>query len=208
MEYNTEREELRMPEYGRVIQSLVEYCKTLKTKEERTKMAYGLISVLANRNAHVKEDEDEHKLWDHLFILAGYELDVEAPFPMPSPEELYEKPKKLDYPSYDSEYKFYGKSIVQLIEHAIALPKGDKRDALVEVIANNMKKSYNVYNKEHVQDEVIFKHLKDMSQNRLDLTSIDALEQNKIYYSANNNHKGKNRGNQKRKRNYRNHKKN
>ena len=102
----------------------------------------------------------------------------------------------MRYPSYDNEYKFYGKSILPLIERAIVLEDGDEKDALIQVIANNMKKSYNVYNKEHVQDDVIIRHLKDLSQNRLDLTGIDSLDKSKIYYNNNRNNNNKNNRNQ------------
>ena len=98
------------------------------------------------------------------------------PYPFPTREELAQKPNKMEYPKLQGDYKFYGKSILQLIDKAIELEDGEEKEALIEVIANNMKKSYNVYNKEHVQDEVIFRHLKELSENRLDLTSLDSLE--------------------------------
>lgn len=190
MEYNTKRTPLHMPEYGRIIQSLVEHCKTLPTKKERTEMAHQIIEFMGVKNPHLRdEDNVVHKLWDHLYIMSGYDLDVDAPYPFPTVEELNQKPKKMDYPKLQGDYKFYGKSILQLIERALELEEGDEKEALIEVIANNMKKSYNVYNKEHVQDDVIFRHLKELSQNRLDLTSIDSLEKSKIYYNTNRNSK-------------------
>ena len=176
-----------MPEYGRIIQQLVERCKELPTKEERSEMAMAIIDFMGQRNPHLRDEENyKHKLWDHLYILANYELDVESPYPFPTPEELAEKPKKMEYPKLQGDFKFYGKSILQLIEKAIELEAGDEKEALIEVIANNMKKSYNVYNKEHVTDDVIFRHLKELSENRLDLTSIDSLEKSKIYHTSNN----------------------
>ena len=188
MEYNTERNQLLMPEYGRHIQQLVEHCKSLATKEERNEMALAIVEFIGQRNPHLRDEENyKHKLWDHLYILANYELDVDAPYPFPTREELAQKPKKMEYPKLQGDYKFYGKSILQLIEKAIELEEGDEKEALIEVIANNMKKSYNVYNKEHVQDEVIFRHLKELSENRLDLTGIDSLEKSRIYHSSNKN---------------------
>ena len=207
MEYNTERNQLLMPEYGRHIQQLVEHCKSLATKEERNEMALAIVEVIGQRNPHLRDEENyKHKLWDHLYILANYELDVDAPYPFPTREELAQKPKKMEYPKLQGDYKFYGKSILQLIEKAIELEEGDEKEALIEVIANNMKKSYNVYNKEHVQDEVIFRHLKELSENRLDLTSIDSLEKSRIYHS-NNKNKNQNQKNNPKKR-FNNHNKN
>ncbi len=177
-----------MPEYGRIIQQLVERCKELPTKEERNEMAMAIIDFMGQRNPQLRDEENyKHKLWDHLFILANYDLDVESPYPFPTMEQLAEKPKRMEYPKLQGDFKFYGKSILQLIEKAIELEQGDEKEALIEVIANNMKKSYNVYNKEHVTDDVIFRHLKELSENRLDLTGIDSLEKSKIYYTNNNN---------------------
>ena len=197
MEYNTTRPQLHMPEYGRIIQQLVERCKELPTKEERNEMAVAIVDFMGQRNPQLRDEENyKHKLWDHLYILSNYDLDVDSPYPFPTVEELNEKPKKMEYPKLQGDFKFYGKSILQLIDKAIELEPGDEKDALIQVIANNMKKSYNVYNKEHVQDEVIFRHLKDLSENRLDLTGLDSLEKSKIYYASGRTNKNNGRTNQ------------
>ena len=201
MEYNTNRTKLLMPEYGRNIQQMVEYCKSLPSKEERNEVAKTIVEFMGQRNPHLRDEENyKHKLWDHLYILADYDLDVDAPYPFPTKDELAQKPNRMDYPSFDNEYKFYGKSILQLIDRAIELEEGEEKEALIQVIANNMKKSYNVYNKEHVQDEVIFRHLKELSQDKLDLTGIETLDKSKIYHSSRNkrnNHKKRNHHSQK-----------
>lgn len=201
MEYNTNRTKLLMPEYGRNIQQMVEYCKSLPSKEERNEVAKTIVEFMGQRNPHLRDEENyKHKLWDHLYILADYDLDVNAPYPFPTKEELAQKPNKMDYPSFENEYKFYGKSILQLIDRAIELEEGEEKEALIQVIANNMKKSYNVYNKEHVQDEVIFRHLKELSQDKLDLTGIETLDKSKIYHpnrNKRNNHKKRNHHSQK-----------
>ena len=201
MEYNTNRTKLLMPEYGRNIQQMVEYCKSIPSKDERNEVAKTIVEFMGQRNPHLRDEENyKHKLWDHLYILADYDLDVDAPYPFPTKEELAQKPNKMDYPSFDNEYKFYGKSILQLIDRAIELEEGEEKEALIQVIANNMKKSYNVYNKEHVQDEVIFRHLKELSQDKLDLTGIETLDKSKIYHpnrNKRNNHKKRNHHSQK-----------
>ncbi|QOR74674.1 DUF4290 domain-containing protein [Cruoricaptor ignavus] len=203
MEYNTSRNALRLPEYGRTVQELVERLKQLPTKEERNEMAEGIVEFLGQRNPQLRDEENyRHKLWDHLFILADYDLDVDAPYPAPSKEQLLEKPKKMEYPKLEGEYKFYGKSIGQLIDKAIALENGEEKEALIQVIANNMKKSYNIYNKEHVTDEVIFRHLKDLSGNRLDLDGIETLDKSKIYHSQNRNNRKNQNNPQNRRRNF------
>lgn len=200
-----------MPEYGRIIQQLVERCKELATKEERNEMAVAIVDFMGQRNPQLRDEENyKHKLWDHLFILANYDLDVDSPYPIPTEEDLHVKPNRMEYPKLQGDFKFYGKSILQLIEKAIELEAGDEKDALIQVIANNMKKSYNVYNKEHVQDEVIFRHLKDLSENRLDLTGLDSLEKSKIYYATNRNKNSSGKSNhqnsQNKRKNYQNNK--
>ncbi len=198
MEYNTSKTQLQMPEYGRIIQQLVERCQELENRDERNEMAVAIVDFMGQRNPQLRDEENyKHKLWDHLFILAKYDLDVDSPFHIPTPEEMQVKPKRMEYPKLQGDFKFYGKSILQLIDKAIELEAGDEKDALIQVIANNMKKSYNVYNKEHVQDEVIFRHLKDLSENRLDLTILDSLEKSKIYYATNRSNKSNPRNNPK-----------
>lgn len=206
MEYNTDRTQLHMPEYGRIIQQLVERCKELPTKEERNEMCHAIVDFMGQRNPQLRDEENyNHKLWDHLFILADYDLDVDSPYPFPTKEELAEKPKRMEYPKLQGDFKFYGKSILQLIELAIQQEDGEEKGALIEVIANNMKKSYNIYNKEHVTDDVIFRHLKELSEDRLDLTGIDSLEKSKIYHSGNNRNKNQKNQNQNTKNRQRNH---
>ena len=207
MEYNTSKTQLQMPEYGRIIQQLVERCQELENRDERNEMAVAIVDFMGQRNPQLRDESNyKHKLWDHLFILAKYDLDVDSPYHIPTEEELQVKPKRMEYPKLQGDFKFYGKSILQLIDKAIELEAGDEKDALIQVIANNMKKSYNVYNKEHVQDEVIFRHLKELSENRLDLTSIDSLEKSRIYHS-NNKNKNQNQKNNPKKR-FNNHNKN
>lgn len=206
MEYNTDRTQLHMPEYGRIIQQLVERCKELPTKEERNEMCHAIVDFMGQRNPQLRDEENyKHKLWDHLFILADYDLDVDSPYPFPTKEELAEKPKRMEYPKLQGDFKFYGKSILQLIELAIQQEDGEEKGALIEVIANNMKKSYNIYNKEHVTDDAIFRHLKELSEDRLDLTGIDSLEKSKIYHSGNNRNKNQKNQNQNTKNRQRNH---
>ena len=197
MEYNTSKTQLQMPEYGRIIQQLVERCQELENRDERNEMAVAIVDFMGQRNPHLRDEENyKHKLWDHLFLLADYDLDVESPYPIPSREDAKNFPNKMEYPKLQGDFKFYGKSILQLIDKAIELEAGDEKDALIQVIANNMKKSYNVYNKEHVQDEVIFRHLKDLSENRLDLTGLDSLEKSKIYHASGRTNKNNGRTNQ------------
>lgn len=174
LEYNTERNHLNIPEYGRHIQKLVEHCKELKTKEERNRMATAIIGVMGNLNPHLRDVADfQHKLWDQLFIIADFDLDVDSPYPMPDRELLAAAPERMPYPQKRPKYRFYGNNIQNMINVALSWEKGEKREALTFIIANHMKKSFLNWNKDSVDDNVIFKHLFEMSEGQINLAAKD-----------------------------------
>ncbi len=155
MEYNTTRNELILPEYGRHIQKLVQHIKTIEDKEERTKAAHALIPVMAQVNTNLRENGDyKHKLWDHLFIMADFDLDVDAPFEMPIKEVLNRKPDPLPYDQGKFKKKHYGK-IIQNMMDKIDDYSPEEQEVLIELLANQLKKSYVKWNKESVNDDVI-----------------------------------------------------
>ena len=170
LEYNTEREHLIIPEYGRHIQKMVAHAISLEDQEARNNCAKSIISVMGNLNPHLRDVPDfQHKLWDQLFIISDFKLDVEAPYPKPSREELAERPEPLDYPQNFPKYRFYGNNIKRMIDVAIGWEAGDKKDGLVMTIANHMKKCFLNWNKDTVEDDVIFKHLFELSEGKIDL---------------------------------------
>lgn len=172
LEYNTERNHLNIPEYGRHIQKLVEHCKTLETKEERNRMTTAIVGVMGNLNPHLRDVADfQHKLWDQLFIIADFDLDVDSPYPLPDKELLSAAPERMPYPQKQPKYRFYGNNIQSMIDVALSWEKGDKREALTFIIANHMKKSFLNWNKDSVDDNVIFKHLFDMSGGSINLAA-------------------------------------
>lgn len=168
MEYNTSLPHLIIPEYGRNIQKMIAHAVSLPDKEERNKMARAIIDVMGQLNPHLRDVNDfKHKLWDHLFIISEFKLDVDSPYPIPSRETFASKPDKVQYPHNDIKYKHYGKTVEKLIEQAIAMEEGEMKDALVESIANLMKRSYLNWNRDAVTDEIILEHLKDLSKGKL-----------------------------------------
>jgi len=172
LEYNAERSHLIIPEYGRHIQKLVNHCKGLEDAEERNKMAKAIVDVMGNLQPHLRDVPDfKHKLWDQLFIMAEFELDVDSPYEKLEKEVLQAKPEKLEYPKSASRYRFYGNNIQTMIDTALTWEEGDARDALYFTIANHMKKCYLNWNKDTVEDAVIFKHLIDLSKGKIDLTN-------------------------------------
>ncbi len=170
MEYNTTRELMFIPEYGRNIQHMIQYCCTIEDREKRNNAAKFIVNVMAQLHPTVKESGDyKHKLWDHLFIIADFKLDVDAPYPPPPPLSLSTKPEHLSYHDKEIEFKHYGKNIALMIEKATEYEDGVEKDALVNAIANHMKKSYLNWNRESVNDELIEKHLNVLSRDKLKL---------------------------------------
>ncbi len=209
LEYNSERSTLIIPEYGRHIQKLVNHCIALESKEERNTMAKAIIDVMGNLQPHLRDVPDfKHKLWDQLHIMADFKLDVDSKYEVPSKEELREKPEKMDYPKSASRYRYYGNNIQTMIDIALTWEEGDKREALVFTIANHMKKCYLNWNKDTVDDTVIFKHLYDLSSGKIDLReSEEKLSESKnLLRKRNNQGKGHHKNNQKGKNNYSNNK--
>tara|TARA_R110001583_G_scaffold84281_3_gene221838 strand:+ start:7284 stop:7928 length:645 start_codon:yes stop_codon:yes gene_type:complete len=171
LEYNGERSHLIIPEYGRHIQKLVDHCIALEDVAERNKMAKAIVDVMGNLQPHLRDVPDfKHKLWDQLFIMADFKLDVDSPYEKLEREVLQAKPERLEYPKYASKYRFYGNNIQTMIDTALTWEEGDARDALYFTIANHMKKCYLNWNKDTVDDRVIFKHLIDLSKGKIDLT--------------------------------------
>jgi len=200
LEYNTIREDLIIPEYGRHIQKMIHHASSQKSKDERNKIAKSIISVMGNLQPHLRDVSDfQHKLWDQLFIMSDFKLDVDSPFEKPKKEELLAKPDPLSYPQNFPKYRFYGNNIKIMIDEAVKWDSGDKKDALVYIIANHMKKCFLNWNKDSVEDQVIFDHLFELSNTKIDLrnskeTLLDASVlmrskkrfSNKKYFKKNN----------------------
>ncbi len=170
LEYNTERSQLIIPEYGRHFQKMVDHAVSIEDKEERNKVAQAIISVMGNLQPHLRDVPDfQHKLWDQLFIMSDFKLDVDSPFPITSKEVLRQRPEPLEYPQNHPKYRFYGNNIKRMVDVAVSWEKGDLRDGLEYAIANHMKKCYLNWNKDTVDDAAIFAHLKELSNGEIDL---------------------------------------
>lgn len=172
MDYNTQRKHLVLPEYGRHIQQMVDQLLEVEDREERNKTAKAIIAVMGNMNPHLRDINDfKHKLWDHLHIMANFNLDIDSPYPKPEASVIYEKPKQVPYPSHPIKYKHYGRSISLMIEQAIEMEEGELKDALTSLIANHMKKSYLIWNKDSVSDEDIIRDMAELSNGKLTLAA-------------------------------------
>ncbi len=172
LEYNTERSKLIIPEYGRHFQKMVDHAVSIKDDAERNRVAKAIISVMGNIQPHLRDVPDfQHKLWDQLFIMSDFKLDVESPFPITPKETLQQRPEPLKYPQNFPKYRFYGNNIKRMIDVAVSWEKGAMREGLEYVIANHMKKSYLNWNKDMVDDKAIFKHLYELSDGQIDMAS-------------------------------------
>ncbi len=213
LEYNSLREHLIIPEYGRHLQKLIEQATALENRAERNKAAKYIISVMGSLNPHLRDVPDfQHKLWDQLFIMSDFRIDVDSPYPTPNREVLNQKPERLAYPQNFPKYRFYGNNIKYMIDVACSWEEGPLKDALVIVIANHMKKSFLSWNKDTVKDDVIFEHLYELSKGKInlqttdeelsassDLMKVNKKLSNKAYASnSNNNNNNNNNARQKR----------
>lgn len=167
-DYNTSRNKLILPEYGRNIQKMVEHILSIPDREERNRLAHAVIIIMGNMNPHLRDINDfKHKLWDHLAIMADFKLDIDFPYEIPRPEEFAEKPRRVSYNDRDIRYRHYGHIVEDLIKEAIKLPDGDDKDTLIKLIANHMKKSYLAWNRDSVTDEIILNDLYELSGRQL-----------------------------------------
>ncbi|MDD2198006.1 MAG: DUF4290 domain-containing protein [Bacteroidales bacterium] len=170
MDYNTQRKHLVLPEYGRHVQQMVDQLLEVEDIDNRNRMAKSIIAVMGNMNPHLRDINDfKHKLWDHLHVMANFNLEIESPYPKPEASVIYEKPKSVPYPSQPIKYKHYGRSISMMIDEAIAMEPGEQKEALTSLIVNHMKKSYLIWNKDSVSDEDIIRDIKELSDGKLTL---------------------------------------
>ena len=167
---------LAIPEYGRHIHKMIQQVLAEEDKEERNKQAQAIIGIMGNLNPHLRDVADfQHKLWDQLFIMSDFKLDVDAPFPKPDAEVLAAPPTPLAYPQSFPKYRFYGNNIKGMIDVIVEWEEGDLKQALVYVIANHMKKCFLNWNKDTVDDKVIFGHLAELSGGKIVINPEDEV---------------------------------
>src|SRR6478609_2656655 len=172
MEYNTTRNHLIMREYGRHIQKMIEFVKNIEDKEERQKNAYALIELMGFLNPHLRNVEDfRHKLWDHLFLIADFKLDVESPYPIPTEELLRARPLPMGYPKRYPKFSHLGKNLELVINKALVEENPEKRNCFANAVAYYMKLAYNNWHKETVHDDAIQSELTQITKGQLEFTN-------------------------------------
>ncbi len=181
MEYNTERDRLLLREYGRNVQRMTNYLLTIEDKEKRNSYASTLVSLMKNINPNVKEGtEYEQKVWDDLYIISGFQLDAEGPYPKPEPNILERKPDRMGYQKNEIKYRHFGRSLEILIDNACKLEDPLEKESAVITIGKLMKSFYETWNKDNAEDEIILKTLKRMSNDQLDI-DIEKVKEFKLF---------------------------
>src|SRR5215218_4777274 len=172
MEYNTTRNYLVIREYGRHIQKMVEYIQTIEDPEQRQRNAQVVIELMGVLNPHLKNVEDfRHKLWDHLFLISDFKLDVKSPYPIPTREKLKSKPEPLPYPKRYPKFSHLGKNLELIINKALNESNEEKRQGFANAIAYYMKLAYSNWHKDMVHDDAIQSELTNITQGQLEFTN-------------------------------------
>ena len=208
MEYNTTRNFLVMREYGRHIQKMIEYLLSLEDKEKRQRNAYAVIELMGFLNPHLKNVEDfRHKLWDHLFLISDFKLEVASPYPIPTRETLRARPKPLTYPKRYPKLTHLGKNLEVVINKALAEENPDKRNGFANAVAYYMKLAYNNWHKETVHDDAIQSELTNLTNGQLAFTNtpfVKSFQQENTRSRDNRDNRGNSFGGENREnRNYR-----
>ncbi len=181
-EYNTVRDPLVLKEYGRNVQKLVNFIQGLDDQEKKKNYAQALVELMKQINPVMKDfsAEENQKLWDDLFIISDFKLDVEGPYPKPLPDILTARPKPLSYSSRIAKFKHYGYNMELLIEKAIEIQDPDEKEAAVIYIGRLMRSFSNIWNKENTDEEVIIKNIQRLSKNQLDI-DVEKVKENNLF---------------------------
>jgi hypothetical protein len=177
-EYNTQRPPIILKEYGRNVQKLVEYIRNEPSREKRTEMAYTLIELIKQLTPSLKEQpENPQRLWDDLYIIADFNLDIDSPYPKPERDILF---KRMDYPQSPIQFKHYGKNIERLVQEAVKIEDPQEREDAIIYLGKLMKTFYSNWNKETLDDSVILKDIERMSGGKLTI-NIDKVREDNLF---------------------------
>ena len=174
MEYNTQRKKMELPEYGRSIQNMVDHALTIEDREERQRCANTIVNIMGGMFPHLRDVPDfKHKLWDHLAIMADFKLDIDYPFEIVKKEDLVVKPEQLAYPNADFRYRHYGRFLEGMVKKAVGIEDEEEKKQLINLLAIQMKKDLNNWNKEGIEDQKIVDDLREYSNGAIDLNVED-----------------------------------
>lgn len=181
---NRDKSRLLLSEYGRNVQTMVAYLKTIEDRELRNRQAEVVVAVMGNVNPAQKDSEGfQHMLWDHLFMIADFDLDVDAPYPKPTPDMFAPHPRRVAYSQSYIAQKQYGANVKRMVEALGTEPAGEERDAAAANVAKYMKQKSFEYNKEFPSNEVVIADIRRMSHGAIVLDA-DTLDNTRIDTSS------------------------
>ena len=184
MEYNTQRKKMELPEYGRSVQNMVDHALTIEDREERQRCADTIVNIMGGMFPHLRDVPDfKHKLWDHLAIMSDFKLDIDYPFEIVKKEDLVVKPEQLAYPNADFRYRHYGRFLEGMVKKAVEIEDEEEKKQLINLLAIQMKKDLNNWNKEGIEDQKIVDDLREYSQGAIDLQVEDLRLNEQRYYN-------------------------
>lgn len=176
MEYNTTRNKLLLPEYGRNVQNMITHAMEIVDRAERNRAAQAIIEVMGQLNPHLRDVDDyRHKLWTHMFVMSDFQLDVDSPYDIPKPEDLTSRPDRVEYPKRKMRFGHYGKYTQNILENSKDISDEKEKKYLTRTMANFMKKQFLVYNNDAVENNVIANQLKELSNNELQVENPNDL---------------------------------
>ena len=168
LDYNTEREKLKVPEFGRNVLKMIEQLRDIDDRAKRTEQAAAVVKVMEILNPQVRQQEDyEHRLWDQLYIIAGFDLDVDSPFPAPTATQILSRPLAIPLKKRPLKATHYGRNIESIIDLIAGEPDGEMKTAMIRSLAIYMRQQYLIWNKDSVADETIFKDIETLSEGRI-----------------------------------------
>ena len=174
MEYNTQRKKMELPEYGRSVQNMVDHALTIEDRAERQRCANTIINIMGGMFPHLRDVPDfKHKLWDHLAIMSDFKLDIDYPFEIVKKEDLVVKPDRLEYPNGALRYRHYGRFLEGMVKKAVEIENEEEKKQLVNLLAIQMKKDLNNWNKEGIEDQKIVDDLREYTNGVIDLKVED-----------------------------------
>lgn len=168
MDYNTQREKLMMPEYGRHVQEMINYVKNLPDKEKRNEQIQAVVAVMGTLNPQLRDINDfKHKLWDHVQIISDFQIDIDSPYPTPTKETLHTRPDPIPLQKSPIKAAHYGRNIQNMIEVIAAREDDEVKTYMIKTLASYMKQQYLIWNKDSVSEETIFKDIYQLSDGRI-----------------------------------------
>ena len=192
MEYNTQRKKMELPEYGRSVQNMVDHALTIENREERQRCANTIINIMGGMFPHLRDVPDfKHKLWDHLAIMADFKLDIDYPFEIVKKEDLVVKPEQLAYPNAGFRYRHYGRFLEAMVKKAVEIENEEEKLQLINLLAIQMKKDLNNWNKEGIEDQKIVDDLREYSNGTIDL-KVEDLRLGESRYNNNSQQRKQN----------------